>query len=381
MSQQFATGLVKVTELFAPMIERQLTGNGVQLDQYSKQCVVNAISAINTVLDGKGITWQDDQLDRNNITQILMNVAALKLNAAASPREVFFQLRNVKIGDSWKKQIEMGIEGDGNDAILARFGRDVKEVRQFWLVREGDDFEYPRFSGLEMEPPKWTPKGKGEVVRVVYPIIRNNNVIEYHIAEREDVTKNLIAHINNNLMNETFGLLPPNKKRFDATPEQAKQIAERKAELLKRAKELGLGALDDDTLQQWISPAWTEPQSRESMVIRKMRNNIVKKIPKDFGSAFIEMVHDAVTNEESYSSVQREIAEKANTVPIDIKAEVAPEPPRPERREEPDQDPPREQHASSAPQEPLSNDPPAQQSGQAFMDFGEPAGAAAGPDW
>jgi len=93
----FSTGLVKVTETYAPMIERQLSGNGVHLDPYGKQCVVNAISAINTVLDSKGLTWNDEQLDRNNVTQILMNVAALKLNAAASPREVYFVLRNSSI--------------------------------------------------------------------------------------------------------------------------------------------------------------------------------------------------------------------------------------------------------------------------------------------
>ena len=381
MTQAFATGLVKVTEVFAPMIERQLTSNGVQMDQYSKQCVVNAISAINTVLDTKGITWQDEQLDRNNITQILMNVAALKLNAAASPREVFFQLRNVKIGDVWKKQIEMGIEGDGNDAILARFGRNVKEVRQFWLVREGDDFEYPRFNGLEMEPPKWTPKGRGDVVRVVYPIIRNNNVIEYHIAERDDVAKNLIAHINNNLMNETFNICPD---RYKATPEQKQQIAAKKAEVLKRAKELGLAALDDDTLQQWISPAWTEPQSRESMIIRKMRNNVVKKIPKDFGSAFIEMVHDNVTNEESYSSVQREIAENANKEPIDIK----PEPDEPTRNASTVTTPPPATSQSDAatpqPDEPHSPVYDPTNGGQASFNLGnepQPANSAVGPDW
>src|SRR5690606_33896978 len=138
----FSTALVKVTDLFAPMIERQLTSNGVQMDQYSKQCVINAIGAINAVLDKNGVAWDDPQLDRNNITQILMNVAALKLNAAASPREVYFQLRNVQVKKKvdgkevteWKKQIEMGIEGDGNDAILARFGRDIAKVGQFWLV-------------------------------------------------------------------------------------------------------------------------------------------------------------------------------------------------------------------------------------------------------
>ncbi|WP_127580934.1 hypothetical protein [Paenibacillus koleovorans] len=333
----FSTGLVKVTETYAPMIERQLSGNGVHLDPYGKQCVVNAISAINTVLESKAITWNDDKLDRNNITQILMNIAALKLNAAASPREVFFQIRNVNVKakpsdpDNWRKQIEMGIEGDGNDAILARFGRNVQQVRPYWVVREGDKFEYPIFNGLQMTPPTWQPTGKGDVVRVVYPIIMNDNSIQFFIGERDDVAKNLVAHINNNLMNETFGILPYGKNRHDASPEQKKQIAAKKAEVLNLAKEAGLGALDDPELQGYISPAWSEFQSREQMLIRKIRNNIVKKIPKDFGSAFVELLHNN-TVDESYTTVQREIAENANSEPIDVKPEVpvteqAPPPP------------------------------------------------------
>ncbi|WP_020615783.1 hypothetical protein [Paenibacillus daejeonensis] len=315
----YSTGLTKVNDTFLPMIESQLTGKGIDMDPYAKQCVLNALSSINSILDSKGISFNDDQLDRNNVTTILMQIAALKLNAAASPREVFFQLRNVKVKtpdnkEIWKKQIEMGIEGDGNDAILARFGRDVKEVRQFWLVREGDGFEYPTFNGLEMSPPKWTPKGQGEVVRIVYPIIRKNNIIEYHISERADVAKNLVAHINNGMMNETFGICAD---RYKANPDQKRQIAAKKSEILKRASELGIAALDDPDLQQWISPAWTEYHSRESMLIRKMRNNVVKKIPKDFGNGYLELIHSEATDSD-YSAVRQEINEQANREVIDL---------------------------------------------------------------
>jgi hypothetical protein len=368
MSQQqsFTTGLAKVTEVFAPMIERQLTGNGISMDGYSKQCVVNAISAINAALDAKGITWNDPQLDKNNVTQILLSVASLKLNAAASPREVFFQVRNVQVKKKvdgrevteWKKQIEMGIEGDGNDAILARFGRDIQKVGQYWLVREGDHFEYPRYNGFEVEPPKWSPTGQGEVVRVVYPILKKDGTQEFYIAERADVAKNLIAHISNNLMNETFGIC---EDRFKATPEQKKQIAAKKAEVLKKAKELGLDALDDPELQQWISPAWTEYQSREQMIIRKMRNNIVKKIPKDFGNAFIEMIHNEATDPD-YAEVRREINENANREIIDIEAEVV--------NSEPEPTPP-SQEPDPTPSDPTGT--------QQELDFGEAAAASEGP--
>lgn len=328
MSEQkeFSTTLTRVNNVFMPLITRQLAGNGILMNSYEKQCVINAISAIHTILDANGVPWGHPQLDQSNITQVLLTVACLKLNAAASPREVYFQLRNkaIKARDEhgkettiWKKQIEMGIEGDGNDALLARFGRDVKKVGQFWLVRESDQFEYPIYNGLEYVPPKWTPTGIGEVVRVVYPIVKTDDSIEFYIAEREDVAKNILAHINNNLMNETFGICAD---RYKATSEQKNQITAKKTEILKKAEELGLAVLDDPELQQWISPAWTEFHSREQMIIRKMRNNIVKKIPKDFGSAFVEMAYNRVTDE-TVAEVQQEIAENANQEVIDVEIE------------------------------------------------------------
>ena len=319
----FGTALTKVNDIYFPLIQKQLDGNGVNMDGYTRQCVLNAIGAINAVMSTKGITWNNEQLDQSNITDILMRVASLKLNASASPKEIYFILRSTPISYKddqgkdvtvWKKQIEMGIEGDGNDSLLARYGRDVKKVGQFWLIRDGDTFEYPQYTGFDVTPPKWVPKGKGEVIRVVYPILKNDDTVEFHIAERDDVFKNILAHINNNMMNETFGIC---KKRFDATPDQKNKIDEKKAVLMKKAKELGLDCLDDPELQKWISPAWTEYQSREAMFIRKMRNNIVKKIPKDFGNSFVEMIYDTSTNETA-ARAHREIAEHANGNVIDI---------------------------------------------------------------
>ncbi|MGV3267026.1 hypothetical protein [Cytobacillus pseudoceanisediminis] len=315
---QYSTALTKISNTFFPMIENQLTGNGLNMDHYSKQCVMSAISSINAVLDSKGVSWQDSQLDKSNITQTLLTVASLKLNSAANPREVYFQMRSVKKKvdgkDVWTKQIEMGIEGDGNDAILSNFGRGVETVHQYWLVRSEDQFEYPKYKGIEMAPPEWAPSGKGEVVRVVYPITKKDGRVEYYISERDDVAKNLIAHINNNLMNETFGFA---KSRYDATAAEKKKIDAKKREILNKVKEIGLNALDDEEIQNYISPAWKDPQSRESMIIRKMRNNIVKKIPKDFGNAFVEMTYSE-TEDESYARHRREVNENANQELIDF---------------------------------------------------------------
>ncbi|WP_373896352.1 hypothetical protein [Virgibacillus sp. CBA3643] len=320
MSEQkgFSTALSKVNDAYFPMIEQQLTGNGIEMDDYSKQCVMNAISAINNTLDIKGISWNDSQLDQSNITTNLLTVASLKLNPAASPNEVYFQLRSVKIKrkgkDEWKKQIEMGIEGDGNDAILSNFGRGVKEVRKYWQVRSGDTFHYPAYKGLEMSPPEWGPTGKGHVEKIVYPIIKTSGAVEYYIAEREDVIKNLIAHVKNNLMNETFGIA---KTRYEATPKQKQDIQEKKDEIIRGIKEKGLdGSLNDAEIQKHISPAWKDEQSKESMIERKMRNNIVKKIPKDFGNAYTGFVYNETSSESE--NVRKEVNENANGEVIDI---------------------------------------------------------------
>ena len=305
------TQLTKVNDIYLPMITNQLENNNINLSEYAKSCVVNAISAINNVLDTNGVSWGDTALDTSSVTQILLSVAALQLNATANPRECYFQIRNVSTKGAdgkqvWKKKIEMGIEGDGFDALVDRFGRNVKKIYPHWLVREDDEFKYPRYVGVDLTPPEWNPTGNGKIVRIVYPILSTDNTVDYYISERADVKKNLIAHINNNLMNETFGVCAD---RYKATEEQKVKITEKKKELLSKAKELDLDALlDSADFDKYISPAWKEEQSRESMIIRKMRNNIVKKIPKDFSSSFVSEIYNE-NSDESYKTYTAEYVE------------------------------------------------------------------------
>ena len=166
-----------------------------------------------------------------------------------------------------------------------------------------------------MPPPQWTPKGTGKAVRVVYPIQHTDGAVNYYIAEREDVKKNLIAHISNNLMNETFGIVTGKNKdgkdrtRYDATDEEKAQIAEKKKALLAQAKTLDLDSLlDCADFDKYISPAFKEEHSREAMIIRKMRNNIVKKIPKDFATSLEAELYN-VNSDESYKAHRAEMIE------------------------------------------------------------------------
>jgi len=300
---EYKTALVYANDTFLGMIEKQMENHNIPISDYGKVCVVNAISAINDLLTTNGMNFSNKDLDTSTLTTALITAATLQLNAKATNREIYFQLRNKKVktanGDAWVKQLEWGIEGDGWDSLISRFGRGIQKVYPFWLVRSGDKYTPARHKGLETLPPEWEESGVGEVVRVVYPVVYTDGTIHYFTCEKDETLKNLYAHINNNIMNETFGIC---KDRYKATPEETAQIAAKKKEVLDKAKELGWGALDDAEISKYISPSWTDYHSRESMIIRKMRNRICKSIPKDFGSAYASDVYNRASDE-GYAAV------------------------------------------------------------------------------
>ena len=119
-------------------------------------------------------------------------------------------------------------------------------------------------------------------------------------------------------MNETFGVCAD---RYKATDEQKAEIAEKKRALLNKAKELDLEALlDSPDFDKYISPAWKEEQSRESMIIRKMRNNIVKKIPKSIETSLENEIFNESTDE-AYKMHKAEMVEVENQPLIEAEFE------------------------------------------------------------
>jgi hypothetical protein len=304
-----------VSAVFGSVIS-QLENQNIKLTDYQRTCGINAVTAIDTMLAQKNISWGDASLDASNYQAIIRNVALLELNAAASNREIYFQMRSVNYkgrkdsADNWKQIVEVGIEGDGNEAILRKFGVNVADVLPVWLVRENDTFVYPKHKGIITTDPEWEETGEGKVVRVVYPIILNGGKIEYRISERADVAKNLCAHINNNMMNETFGLCVD---RYKATADQKAKIAEKKSEIMAKIKNLTLDEiLSCPDVQDFISDAWKSPQSSEAMIIRKMKNNAIKKFPKNFGSAYAADSYNELSDESVRDTVT-EIKTAANT--------------------------------------------------------------------
>lgn len=314
--QEMNTKLSFYANEYTGLMERDFGEHGLQFDEYAKQCVMASMSAIYGLVTSNKEAMEN--LQGSNLRQVIGQVASLRLNANAVPRECYFQLRNKQGADGkWHKEVELGIEGDGNDAILRQFGVDVKTVHPVWFVKEGDDFVYPKRKGLEVTPPEWEEKGLSQkVIRVVYPIELKNGSVTYLIAERESVKTNLFAHIRNNLMNETFGIC---ENRHKATDKQKKDIEAKKEVIysaLRKCETLE-DMLSCEEAVPYISAAWLD--TPEAMIVRKMRNNAIKKYPKNFNSLASNSI---MQMDETYQQVQTEIAENANAVEFDEEEKV-----------------------------------------------------------
>ena len=313
--KEFSTALSEWTNSLTGLVIRDFEQCGVEFDEYSKKCAMSAMGSIYQLVQNTDKTTMSD-LNTSNLREIVEQCASLKLNANAVPREVYFQLRSKQINGEWKKVVEMGIEGDGNDALLRQFGNEVAKVYPVWIVKEGDEFTYPKRVGIEITPPSWEQKGLSEKVsKVVYPVKLTDGTMEYLIADRESVKTNLIAHIRNNMMNETFGIC---KDRYKATAEQKQQIKSKKEEILSAVRERE--TLDDmlkcSVAQPYISAAWLD--TPEQMITRKLRNNAIKKFPKDMNSM---ANHSLLQLDESYKVAHEEITENENSEPFEVEDE------------------------------------------------------------
>lgn len=305
--QEMNTKLSYYANQYTGLMERDFGEHGLQFDDYSKQCVMAAMSAIYGVVTSNKQAMEN--LQGSNLRQVIGQVASLKLNANAVPRECYFQLRSKQDANgNWIKEVELGIEGDGNDAILRQFGVDVKKVHPVWLVKEGDEFTYPKHKGMELMPPEWEEKGEStKVMRVVYPVEMTDGKVQYLIAERESVKTNLLAHVRNNMMNETFGIC---KDKYKATDAQKAEIKAKKNEILDALRGCSTieAMLSCEAAKPYISAAWLD--TPEAMIVRKMRNNAIKKYPKNFNSLASQSL---IQMDDTYQQVQEEITENENS--------------------------------------------------------------------
>jgi len=259
-SAALQTAMQKVQNAYMDSIIRQGEQLNIKYDAEQIACGNALLSAMTEQMEAKSLAIKD--MDQTKLIRVIQEATLLRLNANANPRECYVIVRAPR---NAKPYFDFGIMGDGYDKILRRYGVGVKTVHPFWAVRENDGFTYPSFNGLTIQPPTWAPKDMtSKVVRVVYPIEMTDGTVVWEIAEREDVKKNLLAHIGQNLM-------------YDS----------KHPGLIDRIANISLDEIfQDKEALEVMSPAWKSPQSRESMILRKMRNNAIKAMPKDFGNAF-----------------------------------------------------------------------------------------------
>lgn len=306
-SKKFQNALATAQTTYIDMISNSVNQMNMELTDYQKLCGMNIIAKMMELANKEGL--QIGKMNQTNIMSILQQATMLNLNITASPRECYMIIRKVKSGDNWNKEFEFGIEGDGNDKLLRTFGVDVEKVYPYWTVRENDEFTYPAFKGIEIEPPTWTPKDyHSKVVKIVYPIQNTDGSIQYLIYDRESVKTSLLAHINNNIF-----------KSKDYTQEQKETIISR-LEKLEFEK-----IFEDKEALKIISPSWSAPHSREAMILRKMRNNCIKKYPKDFTNAFVASTYEKTF--EDYDQYQEdERINKEEALEVEVTQYIGSEP-------------------------------------------------------
>ena len=167
--REMTTALSEWTNAFTGLVTKDFETNGVTIDEYSRTCAMNCMSSIFQLVKSSGVGM--NEIDTSNLQQIVKDCASLKLNANSYPKECYFQLRKKKIGNNYVQTVEMGLEGAGHEAMLRNFGVNVDTVYDFWRVKEGDVFVYPKRKGLEMTPPEWEEKGLSQkTIREVLPV-------------------------------------------------------------------------------------------------------------------------------------------------------------------------------------------------------------------
>ena len=268
------------------------------MSSYQSICGYNILNSISTLLAKEGLTFTDKAVDKESINNAIMYCVIYGLNT--DNREVFPIVRKEKrpildkYGNPEKnekgyekyyyvRKVEVKPQYKGTIKILSKYGRNVKKVYPEWIVREGDEFTYATYKGVDILPPTWTPKSyNGKVLRVVVPVEYDDGFIDYRIAERESVALNIKAQIKQSLMG--------------AWKDEEKERAARINELV---KDMTLEQLLECKESQDLINATYTGLSREEMIITKLVLNATKRVGIDYEKALPQ-----------HANVARELDEK-----------------------------------------------------------------------
>lgn len=263
-----AKSLMQAQQVYVTKIGDGLRDIIGAMDNYQAVCGYNILASINVQLQKDGLSFVSKEVDKETINNAIKYVIIYRLNT--DNKEVFTIVRNENRNGKWVKVIEVKPQYKGVLKILSTYGRDVDRVYPEWVVREGDDFKYQTFKGIEVVPPEWQPHGTdGKVRLVVVPIKYKDGFIDYRIAERESVATNIKAQIKQSLMRDA-----------------------KKEEILAKMQDMNLEQLlADKTLAPYINETYTGLSSEE-MIITKLVLNAVKRVQIDYSSALARELNE-----------------------------------------------------------------------------------------
>lgn len=279
--------LVKAQNDFFTNILGDLKKMNCVYTDYGKICGLNAIAEINHQLQKEGLQIDDWRINQASIVGVVQFAMMSELNTAN--KEIFIKFRNEEQNGKWVKNFECQPQYRGQMKLIQKFGVDVEHVYPIWIVREGDDFTYSTYKGVEITPPTWSPKGyTNPVIRVVVPIKYKNGEVQYHIAEKESLAINIKSQIKQTLLGW----------RSSGTGEGTKDGAVRIATLI---KDMSLDELlKCEEIKKLINSTYTGI-SKEEMYITKLTLNATKRVMIDYGNAYVrELAEKTYDNADVY---------------------------------------------------------------------------------
>lgn len=281
---------LKIQSSLLNQLETGATEMGQPFSSYGKQCVVNAIAALILLCKGKEIDMS--QIDGTMVRLALQNIGYTELNVAAIPSECYFDLRKTTVDGKTVYAVSIKPQGAGNEKLVRKYGVGIADNGLFspWLVREGDEFVYPSYDGIQLTPPKWIRKvgDDKKVVIIVYPVIKKDGNHEFLIATREGIKPNIIAQIRQNALYafKTEKVDTKTGRKWYANDDEKREAFYDRLNTEFENKTVD-EILNDPEWMKWVNPTYTSGGSKEAMVIRKMKNNALKNYPKEYDNMYI----------------------------------------------------------------------------------------------
>ena len=268
----------------------------IEFGEYQRVCVMNALYKAEKVALANGYTVNSFQ--PKDIFFMLQQVAFLEINLSAVPAEgnIIIRKEKDKFGNE-KPVLEFGIEGAGNDRILAKFGSNVKRFK-YHIVYEGDEFTPGYVDGWEEKLPKLVRKFKSvKPIMAYYLIERNDGLTDVMYATLDDVKKSLIAGAKQNGADDKLLREIEKTDTYTLISDEAwtKRVIEK--EYKYKDNKTGKWEVKKYT-SPLFNPSYTSGGSRDNMVERKLRNHATRKYPKNFDKTLLRELYEETFEEE-----------------------------------------------------------------------------------